>query len=89
MPRDVGVPTLVLQGEFDPNIRPDDTRHVVERMGRNVRQIGFIGVGHSVRHHSPCAQNLVASFIGSPDQSLNAACATERAKIAFRVPGHP
>ena len=89
VPRDTRVPTLVLQGEFDPNIRPDDSQSVVDRMGRNARRLDFAGIGHSVRHHSACAATLVAAFIGSPHQALDAVCAAVRDKIAFRAQGHP
>lgn len=89
VPRDTKVPTLVLQGEFDPNVRPNDSRRVTAVIGPNAHEIEFVGIGHSVRHHSPCAQSIVASFIGSPDRALDAACAAERPEIAFLDAGHP
>ena len=85
VPRNTKVPTLVLQGEFDPNSRPDDSRRVIDELGSNARRLDFAGTGHSVRHHSTCAQALVAAFIGLPDRVLDAVCASERPKITFRA----
>jgi alpha-beta hydrolase superfamily lysophospholipase len=85
VPSNTEVPTLVLQGEFDPNSRPDDSRRVVDRLGSNARRIDFVGIGHSVWHYSPCAEAVVAAFIGSPDQRLDAACTSMRPEIAYRA----
>ncbi len=74
-PHDTAVPTLVLAGQFDPNISPEQSRLVADRMGSQARWVLFAGIGHSVRHFSACAQTLVAAFIAHPDQSHDAACA--------------
>jgi len=77
VPRDTAVPTLILAGQFDPNIRPEQSRQVADRMGRNARWFLFAGIGHSVRHFSSCAQELVAAFIEQPDLKQDTACAGE------------
>jgi len=69
------VPTRILQGQFDPNIRPEQSRLVAGLIGKKARWIEFAGVGHSVRHYSPCAASVVAAFIAAPGQDLEAACA--------------
>ena len=75
VPRDTTVPTLILAGELDPNIRPDQSRRVATTIGPSARLILFAGIGHSVRHFSPCAQDIVAAFIQQPDGEHNTACA--------------
>ena len=69
VPYDVTVPILALAGEFDPNITPEASRRVADRLGPNAQWILFAGIGHSVRHFSACAQTLVAKFIDSPGKS--------------------
>ena len=75
VPHDTAVPTLVLAGQFDPNITPEQSRRVADRIGPKARWILLAGIGHSVRHFSTCAQTLVAAFIAKPDQREDAACA--------------
>jgi pimeloyl-ACP methyl ester carboxylesterase len=75
VPHDTAVPTLVLAGQFDPNITPEQSRRVADRIGPKARWVLFAGIGHSVRHFSVCAQKLVAAFIAQPNRRENAACA--------------
>ena len=75
VPHDTAVPTLVLAGQFDPNITPEQSRRVADRIGPKARWILFAGIGHSVRHFSTCAQTLVAAFIAQPGQRQDTACA--------------
>ncbi len=82
LPQGTSVPTLVLQGQFDPNIRPEQSRRVVDRMGGQARLIEFAGIGHSVRHYSSCAMGVVAAFITAPGRELEAACATSLPGLA-------
>ncbi len=75
MPRDAAVPTLILAGQFDPSITPEQSRRVADRMGPKARWVLFAGIGHSVRHFSSCAQQLVAAFVPQPDVRLDSTCA--------------
>ena len=75
VPHDTAVPTLVLAGQFDPNITLEQSLRVADRIGPKARWILFAGTGHSVRHFSTCAQTLVAAFIAQPDQRQDTACA--------------
>lgn len=70
MPRDPTVPALVLQGQFDPNLRPEQGRRVTDVIGSHARWVEFEGIGHSVRHYSPCAKDLMATFVAAPAASL-------------------
>jgi pimeloyl-ACP methyl ester carboxylesterase len=81
VPQGTSVPTLVLQGQFDPNIRPDQSRRVTDLLGRKARLIEFTGIGHSVRHYSLCAAGVVTAFIARPDQELHTACATSPLRL--------
>ena len=81
VPHGTSVPTFVLQGQFDPNIRPEQSRRVADLIGSQARLIEFAGIGHSVRHYSPCAAGVVTAFIAAPDQELQAACATSPLRI--------
>ncbi len=75
VPHDTAVPTLVLAGQFDPNITPEQSRRVANRIGPKARWVMFAGIGHSVRHFSVCAEKLVAAFIAQPNRHENTACA--------------
>ena len=86
VPRDTMVPTLVLAGQFDPNIRPEQSREVAEQMGSNARWVLFAGIGHSVRHFSTCAQELVAAFIEQPDRQYDTTCAKRDVTLAPAPP---
>ena len=81
VPHGTSVPTLVLQGQFDPNIRPAQSRRVTELIGNQARLVEFASSGHSVRHYSSCAAGVVAAFIAAPTQELHAACATSPSGI--------
>ena len=89
VPRDLGIPTLVLQGQFDPNMRPEQGRHFADAIGSRARWVEFAGVGHNVRHYSRCAQDLVAAFIAAPDRELDATCATRRPDPNLQAPVQP
>ena len=75
VPHGTAVPTLILAGQFDPNITPDQGRRVADWLGPAARWVLFAGIGHNVRHFSPCARTLVAAFIDDPDQPLDTGCA--------------
>lgn len=79
----------MLAGQFDPNIRPDQSRHVADLIEPNVRWIDFAGIGHSVRHHSPCAQGLVATFIGEPERDQDTTCANGEGAAEASAPIRP
>jgi pimeloyl-ACP methyl ester carboxylesterase len=91
VPQDTAVPTLVLAGQFDPNIRPEESRRVADLIGHNAHWIVFAGIGHSARHFSPCAQRLVATFIAKPGSDQDTACANADEGAAARprtvIPG--
>jgi pimeloyl-ACP methyl ester carboxylesterase len=81
MPRDTGVPTLVLGGQFDPVAGPALGRAVAERIGTAARWVTFAGIGHNVRHFSDCGARIAFDFIGNPDQAPDTACASRMPAI--------
>lgn len=89
VPRDSPVPTLVLAGQFDPNIRPVQSRRVAEFLGRSARWLLFAGIGHNVRHFSPCAERLVAAFIDAPDRAVDGTCAAGGDAVSASPPPRP
>lgn len=86
IPRGTLVPTLVLAGQFDPNIGPALSRRVAELIGPRARWILFAGIGHNVRRFSACATDIVAAFIDDPKRELDTAC-TDRAPTIVFQPG--
>ncbi len=81
------VPTLVLAGQFDPNTRPDFSRHVTDLIGSHAQWVEFLLAGHSVRASSPCASRIVADFVDHPAQALETSCASQPPAIRF-LPMH-
>jgi pimeloyl-ACP methyl ester carboxylesterase len=81
------VPTLILAGQFDPNARPDLSRHVADLIGSHARWVEFQLAGHSVRASSPCASRIVAEFVDHPAQAPETTCAGEPPPIRF-LPMH-
>ena len=87
IPLDTEVPTLVLAGQFDPNARPADSRHVAALIGGHARWVEFPLTGHSVRAFSPCAFRTVSDFVSHPTQALETSCADQPPPIQF-LPGN-
>ena len=83
VPAGATLPTLVLAGEFDPNARPPDSRHLADMIGDHAQWIEFAGIGHNVRAFSPCAAGIAAAFIGDPGRALETSCAGQAAPIHF------
>jgi pimeloyl-ACP methyl ester carboxylesterase len=83
IPAGVDIPTLVLAGQFDPNLDPVRSHHVAELIGHKAHWIEFPLLGHNVRQFSPCAAGIVATFINAPEQILDTTCARKRPPIRF------
>lgn len=83
IPVGTSIPTLVLAGQFDPNASPPLSRHVAELIGDSARWVEFPLIGHNVRHISPCAATLVATFIAQPGTALDTSCARQPQPIRF------
>ena len=75
IPAGTEIPTLVLAGQFDPNASPALSRQLAELIGQHAHWIEFAAIGHNVRHFSPCASAIVAAFISTPEEKVDASCA--------------
>jgi glycerophosphoryl diester phosphodiesterase len=69
------IPTLLLSGSFD-GITPTSWARIAARTLPNSTVADFAGIGHAVTLASPCAQQVLASFLttpGAPDTACVAA----------------
>jgi pimeloyl-ACP methyl ester carboxylesterase len=83
IPVGTAVPTLVLEGEFDPVARPSFSQHIAALIGGNAHWVEFPRVGHNVRGFSPCGAKIAAAFIDDPAQMPDTSCVDRRPRIAF------
>ena len=59
------IPTLLISGTFDAVTSLDFATSVASSLA-NATVISIPGIGHFVAPHSPCAQSVIASFLGNP-----------------------
>jgi pimeloyl-ACP methyl ester carboxylesterase len=79
------IPTLILEGEFDP-VTPSEYGQLVAENLSNSYFFEFPGVGHDVLANE-CARSISGAFIDDPTQAPQAACFAEMAGVAFDLPG--
>jgi len=80
------IPTLVLEGEFDP-VTPPEYGQLVAGYLSNSYFFEFPGEGHNVIVASGCARSIAGAFIDDPTQAPDAACIAEMPGLVFDVPG--
>ena len=80
------IPTLLLEGEFDP-VTPATYAELVASYLPNSTFFEFPGIGHDVLVASGCARSITGAFIEDPTQPLDAACIADMPEVAFDVPG--
>jgi len=78
------IPTLVLEGEFDP-VTPPEYGELVAGYLSNGYYFEFPGLGHDVMSNS-CARELVGTFINDPTQAPDATCISEMPGVTFDIP---
>jgi len=81
------IPTLVLEGEFDPVTPPEYGQLVAENLSKGYF-FEFRGAGHDVLANE-CARSIAGTFVKDPTQAPEAACITEMPGVVFDVPGEP
>jgi hypothetical protein len=81
------IPTLVLEGEFDP-VTPPEYGQLVAGHLANSHFFEFPGVGHDVLSNE-CARLTAGAFVEDPTQAPEAACLAEVAGVVFDLPGEP
>lgn len=79
------IPTLVLEGEFDPVTPPEYGQLVASHLS-NGYYFELPGVGHDVLG-SECARQIAGAFITNPGQVPDATCISQMTGVAFDVPG--
>lgn len=79
------IPTLVLEGEFDP-VTPPEYGQLVAGYLSNSHFFELPGVGHDVIGNV-CARSIAGAFINDPTQAPDAACVAEMPGVVFDVPG--
>ena len=81
------IPTLVLEGQFDPVTPPEYGRLVAENLS-NSYFFEFPGVGHDVLANG-CARSIIGAFVNDPTQAPDAACFGEMPGVVFDLPREP
>jgi hypothetical protein len=81
------IPTLVLEGEFDPVTPPEYGRLVAGHLA-NSHFFEFRGVGHDVLSNE-CARITAGAFVNDPTQVPEAACLAEVTGVVFDLPRGP
>jgi pimeloyl-ACP methyl ester carboxylesterase len=80
------IPTLVLEGEFDPVTPPEYGQLVAENLS-NSHFFEFPGEGHNIIVANECARSIAGAFIDDPTRAPDAACIAEMPGVVFDVPG--
>jgi pimeloyl-ACP methyl ester carboxylesterase len=78
------IPTLILEGEFDPVTPPEYGQMVAEHLGKSYF-FEFPTIGHSVTVADSCARSVAAAFIKDPSTKPDASC-REALEMAFVLP---
>ena len=78
------IPTLILEGEFDPVTPPEYGRLVHEHLS-NSYFFEFPTIGHSVSVANECARNVATAFIEDPSTEPDASC-REALTMEFALP---
>ncbi|MCP4212878.1 MAG: alpha/beta fold hydrolase [Halieaceae bacterium] len=79
------IPTLLLEGEFDP-VTPIEYANMVAQHLDNSYVFEFPGIGHDVLASSACALSIAADFVEDPSLAPSAVCITKMPEMAFDLP---
>jgi pimeloyl-ACP methyl ester carboxylesterase len=79
------VPTLVLTGRFDPITPPQFAAQTAQTLPRSYLYT-FPNAGHGVFQSVPCADQIVASFLGAPTARPADSCAASLGAPRFIIP---
>jgi len=78
------IPTLVMNGEYDPITPPTWGKIVARSLSKNYYFL-FPGVGHSSIGTSDCADTIVLAFLDTPTRRPNSACIQQLAAPEFVI----
>ena len=76
------IPTLLLSGSFDA-ILPADWARIAARTLPHSTVLEFAGIGHGVTFASPCARQVLASFLATP-RAPDTSCVARLRPPVFR-----
>lgn len=79
------IPTLILEGEFDP-VTPVEYAEEVAAHLSNSRLYLFPGVGHNILVGSSCAREIADQFLTDPTTEPDAGCISEMPGVVFDLP---
>jgi pimeloyl-ACP methyl ester carboxylesterase len=80
------IPTLVLEGEFDP-VTPPEYGQLVASYLPNSTFYNFPNAGHNVVTTVECARQVARAFFDDPIDPPEVACTTTLSDVTFDVPG--
>jgi pimeloyl-ACP methyl ester carboxylesterase len=76
------IPTLILEGEFDPVTPPANGALVAKTLSHSYSLV-FPGIGHGVDFTGPCPTGIVLAFQANPDQQPDTSCIAQLGEPAF------
>ena len=79
------IPTLLLDGEYDPITPPAYGAAVAATLSHGTRVV-FPGTGHGVTFSDPCPDTMVAAFFDDPAQPVNTDCIGAMTEPYFLLP---
>ncbi len=79
------IPTLLLEGQFDP-VTPISYANMVAEHLQNSYVFEFPGIGHDVMVSNRCSLSIAGAFVEDPSQAPSATCIVEMPEMAFDLP---
>lgn len=76
------IPTLILEGEFDPVTPPANGTLVANTLSHSY-PLEFPGIGHGVMFTGPCPTSIVLAFQENPSQRPDTGCIVQLGEPAF------
>jgi pimeloyl-ACP methyl ester carboxylesterase len=77
------IPTLVLEGEYDPITPPDNGRLVARTLSKSYF-FQFPATGHGVLYTNKCPDAITTAFLSNPAMQPNASCITTMQEPDFQ-----
>lgn len=79
------IPTLIMNGRFDPITPPANGELAAETLS-NSTVVTFGFTGHSAATSGDCAEALMVAFLDNPQRKLDTACVAEKQEPTFISP---
>jgi pimeloyl-ACP methyl ester carboxylesterase len=76
------IPTLILQGEYDPVTPPANGMLVAKTLSKSYFFL-FPGVGHGVSSSSSCPDDITNAFLENPTEKPDASCISSMPEPLF------